>query len=353
MTTAIGGRVIERSRGQPIDWFRPPLARDVLLALSRRSDLRGAAQTVGFLGVLALTGSLAWYSLAHLPWYAVAGLLFLHGTCWAFLSNGFHELSHGSVFSTPWLNRAFLAVFSFLGWNNPVLFWASHTEHHKFTLHRPDDLEVVESARPTLRGYLAGAIVNPSGLRRKVLGAVRHSRGRLDGEWEEHLFPASRPDLRRRLAGWARILLVGHGAIVVAACYFRLWAVPLLITLAPFYAGWLQWLCNESQHTGLPGEVADFRLCSRTIHLNPVLGFLYFHMNYHTEHHLYAGVPCYRLAELHRAVRADMPACARGLVAVWREINATLQHQKVDPGYRLFASLPPARPRAAAAAAGR
>lgn len=322
-----------------------PIDRDTLAALSRKSNGLGALQTVGFLATLAITGCAAWYSSAHWAWYATLAALFIHGTVWAFLSNGFHELSHGSVFATRSFNRAFLAVFSFLGWNNPVLFWTSHTQHHKFALHLPDDQEVSPSARPTLGAYLLGAIVDPLGLCRTLRMTIRHARGRIEGDWEERLFPPSKPALRRQLTRWAWILLAGHAAIVALAVYFRLWMLPVIVTFAPFYGGAIQWLCNESQHTGLPGQVPDFRLSSRTIYLNPFLQFLYFHMNYHTEHHLFTVVPCYRLARLHRVIQEDMPPCPHGLIATWRQINATFERQKIDAAYEFLASVPPKRTR--------
>ncbi len=138
---------------------------------------------------------------------------------------------------------------------------------------------------------------------------------------------------------------------MAVALYFRLWMLPVVVTLAPFYGRGIQWLCNESQHMGLPGNVPDFRLCSRTIYLNPVLQFLYWHMNYHTEHHIYAAVPCYRLARLHRLIKADLPPCPRGLVAVWRQIAATLRRRRVEPGYQFMAQVPPRRNRASVARA--
>ena len=110
------------------------------------------------------------------------------------------------------------------------------------------------------------------------------------------------------------------------------------------YGRGLQWLCNEAQHAGLCDNVADFRLCARTVRLNPLLQFMYWHMNFHTEHHLFASVPCYRLVALHRLVREQMPPSPRGLIATWRQIDATLQRQKIEPGYRFRAAIPPARP---------
>jgi fatty acid desaturase len=346
------GAIVEiaaaRDRGQPIDWYWIPIEREVLAALSRKSDLLGAAQTLGFLATLLITGTAVYYSSQHWTWYMTLALLFLHGTCWAFLSNGFHEFNHGTVFATRVLNRISLYLFSFLSWNNPILFWASHTEHHKFTLYSSDDLEVSPDVRPRLREFLMIAFINPRGLLRTLTGTVRHARGRIEGEWEERLFPPSKPELRARLSRWAWILLLGHGAILLIAIYFRLWMLPVVISLAPFYGRGIQWLCNESQHTGLPGNVPDFRVCSRTVLLTPALQFLYWYMNYHTEHHFYAAVPCYRLAQLHREIERDMPPCPRGLIATWRQINTTLQRQKHDPDYRYFPTVPPRRTRSGA-----
>ncbi len=42
-------------------------------------------------------------------------------------------------------------------------------------------------------------------------------------------------------------------------------------------------------------------------------------MNYLTDRHVYAAVPCYRLPRLDRLIKVDLPP---GLVAVWREIAA-------------------------------
>ncbi len=325
--------------GTKIKWYRIPLKREDLSSLNRKSDLKGFIQTCGFLAVLATTGTAAFLSVHRVPWYVVILLVYLHGACWQFLINGFHELVHDSVFKTRWLNKFFLYIFSFLGQYNHIGFWASHAEHHKFTLHPPDDLEVVLPTKLTMRDFfLKVAFVNPQFIN-AWKGPVRYARGRLEGEWEHHLFD-DEPVLRRKLFNWSRILLIGHGLIVIVACIFKLWMLPVLITLAPYYGGALQYLCNNAQHAGLKDNVEDFRLCCRTIYLNPVFEFLYWHMNYHTEHHMYAGVPCYNLHRLHDLIRHEMPHCPNGLVETWREIGQILRRQAADPQYQFTAELP-------------
>jgi len=116
--------------------------------------------------------------------------------------------------------------------------------------------------------------------------------------------------------------------------------LPVLTTFAVFYGGWLRFLCNNTQHTGLSDEVLDFRLCTRTMILNPFFRFLYWHMNYHIEHHMYAAVPCYNLAKLHRAIRHDLPPSPSGLVAAWKEIIAIVKQQRVEPEYQYIPELP-------------
>ncbi|MFN8443465.1 MAG: fatty acid desaturase [Caldilineaceae bacterium] len=325
---------------QKINWYRTPIDRNTLAELNQRSDFWGLLQTFGHLGLLTLTGAAAFYAASHLSVWALLLILFLHGTFYAFLLNGFHELCHSTVFKTKWLNTVFLYLFSFLGSYNPVLFWASHQEHHKYTLHPPDDLEVVLPVEITLKSFYMNMIINPWGFYQRTKGVVRLSQGRLEGEWENILFPASEPEQRKRLFTWARILLFGHALLIVISLATGLWLLPVLITLAPFYGGWLLFLCNNTQHVGLQDNVPDFRLCTRTFILNPFVQFLYWHMNFHIEHHMYAAVPCYNLGKLHRAIEHDLPPSPVGIVAVWREIIPILRKQKVDPSYQHVPPVP-------------
>ena len=220
------------------------------------------------------------------------------------------------------------------------MFWTSHQEHHKFTLHPPLDLEVVLPVKLTLTDFLKVAVVNPWGFYGRLKEVIRLSRGRLEGQWENALFPPSAVELRSRLFNWARILLVGHALLVVVSLALGLWQIPVLITLAPFYGGGLQYICNNTQHTGLPDNVSDYRLCCWTILLNPFLRFLYWQMNYHTEHHMFAAVPCYNLGKLHAQIEDDLPPSPRGLYAAWKQLLPILDRQRVDPQYQYMQELP-------------
>jgi fatty acid desaturase len=332
--------MVAETRERRIAWYRSPVERDAMNLLLVRSDWRGLVQTLGHLGLLVLTGAAAWYAVGRLPWWVVLLILYVHGAFFAFLLNAFHELCHRTVFKSKTLNLVFLQVVSFLSWYNPVMFWASHQEHHKYTLHPPDDLEVVLPAKITLKWFIQAAIVNPWDLFGRLKGLIRLSMGRLEGEWENYLFPESKPEARRELFNWARFQLLGHALILLVSLYFGLWMIPVVLTLAPFYGGGLQFLCNNTQHVGLQDNTPDYRLCCRTVLLNPFLRFLYWHMNYHTEHHMYAAVPCYNLKKLHELIKADLPHCPNGLVEAWQEIIPILERQKADPTYQFIPELP-------------
>ena len=323
-----------------ITWYRSRLDREVLRSLNQRSDWKGMLQTLGHLGLLTLTGTGAFYAAGRLPLPVLLLILFLHGTVHAFLLNGFHELCHNSVFRTKFLNTFFLRIFSFLGPFNYVRFWASHSDHHKYTLHPPDDYEVMLPVKLTFSGFLKSAIVNPWGFYARWKLIVRLSFGKLEGPEETVMFPKSDLEKRRELFNWARIQLVGHALIVGVSLYFGLWLVPILITLAPAYGGWLLYLCNTTQHVGLTDNVPDFRLCCRTITLNPLVRFLYWHMNFHIEHHMYAAVPCYNLGKLHKLIKHELPHCPVGLFETWKEIITILKKQKTDPEYQYVPELP-------------
>lgn len=323
-----------------IKWYRSPVAADELAALNQRSDWKGFVLSVGNLVLLAVTGGLAWYAVGRTSPLVVIALLFLHGSLFAFLVNGFHELCHGTVFKTKSLNVIFRNIYSFLGWFNPVFFWASHQEHHKYTLHPPDDLEVVLPVHLTLRSYLGFAFINPMGLYNRVKAVIRLSLGHVDGEWANLLFPADQPEKRRDLIMWARIILFGHLLIVVVSLALGWWMLPVVLTLAPFYAAGFQYLFNEAQHVGMSDNVSDYRLNTRTILLNPFLRFIYWNMNYHIEHHMYAAVPCYNLHRLHALIEHDLPHCPSGLVETWSVIIPILKQQKVDQHYTFVPDLP-------------
>ena len=95
-----------------------------------------------------------------------------------------------------------------------------------------------------------------------------------------------------------------------------------------------------TQHTGLKENDSDFRKATRSVKVNPIAEFLYWRMNWHIEHHMYAGIPCYNLKELYREIADQMPE-PRSLVGAWKEMRETWFKQEEDPDYYFDTPVPP------------
>jgi len=322
-----------------IDWYRTPVPPELFKQLHRRSDWLGFRQSLSFLGIAVFLGAATFWAQrhGHRVWTVLG--LFAYGTVGHFYVNAMHELSHGTVFRTKFWNNFFTRLFSFLGWLHPDHFNASHQRHHRYTLHPPDDLEVMLPTHFSLYTFLVHLIVNPPFLRWMVYNTWNFARGRFVGEWNEICLSGDRPQLRQDIIRWARVMLAGHLAILVISVALGYWIIPVIVSGGPFVGGWLWFLCNNSQHTGMQDNVSDFRLCCRTVLPHPIVRFLYWNMNYHIEHHMYAAVPCYNLKRLHEAIHHALSSC-RGLVGAWREIHEVQRRQKEQPDYIPAISLP-------------
>lgn len=324
-----------------IDWYRSPLPSALFKELHKRSNAQGWWQTGGYLGIMLGTGALSVWSWLHWPWWATVLGVFAHGMVMAFLPNGIHELGHNTVFRTKALNAFFLYILGFLGWHQFVFFDASHQRHHRYTMHPPDDMEIVMPFILRWKQFWQQGFINLPLLKWALPYHFRLACGKFQGVWELHCLPEEDPALRRAVSNWSRIVLIGHTLIITASIVSGWWILGVLISGGGWIGHWLFWLCNNAQHTGLVDNVPDFRLCCRTIHIHPLVSFLYWRMNYHTEHHMYAAVPCYNLKRLHEAIAHDLPPCPRGLIATWKHIDSLLRRQRADANYRYVATLPP------------
>lgn len=341
-----------------VDWYRSPIEGAKLRELSKRSDLQGWFQAGGHLALFAITASLVYLFWAQKLWLAFLIALFLHGTVGSFFVGvAPHELGHGTVFRTKRLNKIFLYLFSLLSWWDPFDYASSHTYHHRYTLHSEGDRENLLPLEPTvgstflLQMFTVNLFTQPGRVFGKgglistlvvtTLGAfsIVGSPDTPINEWLRALH-TDQPEQYRKSIWWSRILLLFHGSVVVISIATGLWVIPLIITFCPFIANWAAYFVGLPQHCGLRENVPDFRKSVRSMTLTPLLEFLYWRMNWHTEHHMYAGVPCYNLKKLHAELATDMPE-PRTLSGAWREMRMIWQRQKTDPGYQFDTPLPP------------
>lgn len=340
----------------PVKWYRSPLPREDMMALLSRSDVRAFAQTIPHVTLIIASGAATYLALMQpamlfdhwSPWVLLAALplLLLHGFLCSFAINAVHELGHGTVFKTKWLNRLFEGFFAFIGWIHQDQFTVSHTRHHRYTLHAPDDQEVTLPSRFETRWvWQNGGIFNWRILRwyfDAFLNQLRIMQGKsgFDGPWNAVLFPADQPQQRIPIKRWAAVLFFGHLTVLIGSLACGWWALPLVVSLTPNFGASIQGLMNNTQHIGMMKDVGDARLCCRTFTAHPILEYFYWHMNYHIEHHMFAAVPCYRLKSLHRLISFDLPPTPHGLRATWMEINRIQELQKANPSYEERPALP-------------
>ena len=337
-----------------IKWYRCPIDPTVLRELSKPSDLQGFKMALGHLGLWLLTGLLSFYFAIEQLWLGFLLMIFLHGTVGTFFSAPHHELCHGTVFKTKRLNEIFLRIFSTLGLQNFHIYKMSHSYHHRFTLHRIADKEVVLPKTPSLKFlYLLQLFTfnitggfESRGLFPTMRGLFRVAADRMEqpyNEWGTELY-AEFPEERLKAVHWARYLIAVHLSFAVFAVLIGYPILILIVSLHPFTGNWLRYFVGAPMHCGLRSDVSDFRKCVRTITLDPISEFLYWHMNWHLEHHMFAAVPCYNLKKLYEAVAEDMPK-PRTLIGSWKEMLAVVKQQEADPAFEFDTPVPPQRTR--------
>ncbi|MEZ4672426.1 MAG: fatty acid desaturase [Anaerolineae bacterium] len=340
-----------------VKWYRTKIDAKKLKELSTRSDAQAWFQAGGHLALYVLTGSLVFYFWSQQSWIAFLVALFLHGTVASFFVGvAPHELGHGSVFQTKWLNSLFLYLFSLLSWWDPFDYASSHTYHHRYTLHPEGDRENLLPLEPSLRSTFVlqlltvnlltqrGRTFGKGGLISTIWLTLLGAFGRVGdpnipiNEWIQALHD-DQPEEYRKSIMWSRFLLLFHGAVTIISLVTGYWVMILIIPVAPFIANWLAYLVGLPQHCGLMENIPDFRKSVRSMTLPPIAEFLYWRMNWHTEHHMYAGVPCYNLKKLYQEIADDMPQ-PRTLLSAWREMRMVWNRQKVEPDYVFDTPLP-------------
>lgn len=341
-----------------VQWYRSPMKPERFRELSKRSDLEGWKQAGGHLGLFVLTGALTYIFWAQSMWVAFAIALFLHGTVASFFrGTSVHELGHGTVFETKWLNKAFLYLFSLIGWWNPFDYALSHTYHHRYTLHPDGDREVLLPLHPNVgKTFLLQMFtINLSSLPQRTFGkggfiatvrvTIMEALGKVgdpdipSNGWL-HALHQDQPEEFKTSIRWSQFQVAFHGAVTFFAIASGQWVWFFILVCPSYIANWLSYFCGLPQHCGLRDNVADFRKSVRSMRLPAIVEFLYWHMNWHTEHHMYAGVPCYNLKALYEEVKDDMPE-PRTLVGAWREMLEVWEKQKTDPDYQFDTPLPP------------
>ncbi|WP_165187188.1 fatty acid desaturase [Caulobacter soli] len=243
------------------------------------------------------------FSTGHL---VVAVLLLIpHFMAWSFLgwAGVGHELFHRSVFSARWLNLVLFRLFSILTWNNYGYFEVTHPAHHRGTL-RDGDLEANPHGRLTVLGTLALLTIDVGALWRRLRILVLNAAGMAPGGEAGKVF-APGSEAFTQLKTGARAVLAGQALVILTCLLFGSPFLALAISLAPFCVTFPNRTLAALQHFNLSADEADgdYASSTRTVVLDPIIGFFYADMHYHLEHHHFPAIPHYNLRGVHEAFR--------------------------------------------------
>ena len=70
------------------------------------------------------------------------------------------------------------------------------------------------------------------------------------------------------------------------------------------------------------------------ITLDPSSEFLYWRMNWHLEHHMFAGIPSYNVKKLHNIPKV------RAFFSAWKEMLEIKHQQQLDPNFEFDTPVP-------------
>jgi len=341
-----------------VKWYRCPVEHQKLRELSARSDKQGWIQLGGHLGTylaLAILSIVLWAQQAWLG--LLISLWFLGVVATFFKGTAAHELGHGTVFKTQALNVWFLHTICLISWWDPYDYGASHTYHHRYTTHPEADRENILPLTPSLapklllelftfnlfakpnRNFSKGGFIWAVYLTwRSAMGQASSHIEIPSQEWLSKLHE-DQPQAFKQSVRWSRVLIAFHSMVLLVSVITGWWILILIITLPSFTANIVSYLLGTTQHCGLIENSSDFRKNTRSIKLNPVLSFFYWRMNWHIEHHMYAGVPCYNLKALAAEIEADMPE-PPSLIAAWKQMRDTWRTQQSNPEYAFDTPVP-------------
>jgi fatty acid desaturase len=284
------------------------LPAEVILQLTKRSNVRGLLQLTAHLTVLLLTGIGLHLSLDSI-WVLIT--VPLYGAVLIFLFAPLHETIHFTVFKTRWLNNLVAAPIGFLLLIPFQNFRVFHYLHHRHTQNPELDPELLDM-RPLIREHYWWYL---SGLTTwwQAFGTIwRHATGLVDESYiEERHRQIIINEARFHIAGYAALLLLS--VLFSSTALWWYWVLPALVGQP------LLRLYLLAEHSGC--DFSDNMLeNSRTTYTVPWLNFLAWNMPYHAEHHYLASVPFHALPALHAYTGQMVKHKGPGYYQVNREI---------------------------------
>ena len=319
-------------------WHRCEVDKKQFSALIKKSDWPGIKHVFIYFLSLLFFGYLAFITWG--TWWSLAFFL-IYGNIYAFSNPIWHEAGHKTAFKSNYLNNFFYHIGSFMANFEPTRWRWTHFRHHSNTLFTKDPYDFeIEIAKPTdLLFFITRLIPGGNVLffhKSPVFETMKHAFGITTDVMEESI-----PDKEKSKCRFvSRIHVLIWISTIISSIVLQSW-LPLLYFLLPgWYGNTLFELCGVTQHAGLRNDIKDHRYSTRTVYLNPIFSFLYWHMEYHIEHHMFPTVPSYNLPKLHTMIKDRMPPVKKGLWGAYSEIIPAILKQSRDPNYKINLSVP-------------
>lgn len=236
--------------------------------------------------------AVAAFGAVLLPWYAALPCALLCAAALHGISLFTHEAVHGVLFRNRLANHIFGALCAWPVLQNFAAYRVLHLRHHAQlgVEGDPDHFENYTRRRWLVYGMHWGRLLlgYPAYLVAIPVLAFRHGTAR------------DRVLLSLETMAAAGLLVVAC-LTLPTAWIVHAWLIPMA------FINTMVNIRGMSQHTLLE-QSADVVQGTRTILTNPVTQFFMCNENFHLEHHLYPGVPWYRLPALHTALRPQLDA---------------------------------------------
>jgi fatty acid desaturase len=276
--------------------------------LTRRSDWQGAWAVGG--NWLAIAACFAAMALYPHPLVLLVATCLIGGRQLG-LAILQHEAAHGTLFKTRWANDTLVDwLCARPVWQNVALYRKHHIQHHIHTGSQNDpDISLHKDfpiSRRSLLRKLARDISGFTGMK-ALTGLVMMDMGLIRWTVANEIvrLPQTGRTLGDKLASLLRNsagMLIANGALAAAlwanghGWLYACWVVAYLIPLQVFLR-----IRSIAEHACMQHS-PDVFLNTRTTRANWLARITVapHHVNYHTEHHLMASVPCYRLPLMHQ-----------------------------------------------------
>ena len=319
------------------NWYKPSVDKIKLKELSKRKDWPALQHFIIYFSSLFITGYLAYVTWG--TWWSII-FFFIYGSIYSFSVSNWHETVHRTAFKTRWLNEIFYHLTSFMSDFEGFRWRWSHTFHHSHTLQTKDKYDhEIQISRPTdlIAFFLNFVPFSDLLFPHKLIKyeVLKHAFG-----FFSPVVEITAPKTEKNKMLWnSRLYVFIWISIISLSIYYNTF-FPILFFILPTYYGKPIWfLVNVTQHLGAVLDSKDHRESTYSLKINPIFSFLYWHMEYHLEHHMFPTVPSYNLKKLQILIKDQVPKPFPTLFSFYKKILPVIIRQATDPDYHYKKSI--------------